>query len=354
MDVLGAQPVRPPAPGADPTELWRAIVALATSQHDLVTRSQLLALGMKRGMVTRRLRAGGLHRVHWGVYTLGTPNLTREGRWLAAVLACGCDAVLSHLSAGALLELLAVDPVVIDVSVSSQRRRRAGLRVHRRSLPLAYHSIIVDGVPVTTPVKTWFDLAAVVGTERLRTALSAGERDGKLDPVRLAALADAMPRQPGLRLARELLSSYLPMPAQLRSNLERTFWEDWRQEDHPEPELNASYWGEEVDVLWRDRALVLELDGWRYHRTSVDRARDEERDLKLARAGAQVLRISDVLVDQDIGGAISAIAEILDRRPVVASLPPQNGPPAATDHLGPRPGQADDEPPRKVLPADPS
>jgi predicted transcriptional regulator of viral defense system len=113
----------------------RAVAELAARQHGVVARQQLRALGLSESAISRRVAAARLHRLHAGVYAVGHPLLGARGRWLAAVLACGPDAALSHASAGALWEMRRIDPATIDVTVPrTGARQRPGLRIHRPRL----------------------------------------------------------------------------------------------------------------------------------------------------------------------------------------------------------------------------
>ena len=112
-------------------EALRLVSAWAGRHHGVIAWSELKGLGLSARRVRRWVDAGRLHTVHPSVYAVSATPLTRHGRWLAAVLYCGPDAVLSHLSAAALWGLLEVDPIVIDVTAPRSRERRDGIRLHR-------------------------------------------------------------------------------------------------------------------------------------------------------------------------------------------------------------------------------
>jgi predicted transcriptional regulator of viral defense system len=139
----------------------RLVSTLAASQHGVVARGQLRALGLTESGITRRVDAGRLHRVHRGVYADGHPALGARGRWMAAVLACGPEAALSHASAAALWGLRPSAATEIAVTVPANVTRTvAGVRVHRaRSLGAADVAAHHD-IRVTSPARTILDLAA--------------------------------------------------------------------------------------------------------------------------------------------------------------------------------------------------
>jgi predicted transcriptional regulator of viral defense system len=159
MDTKGAQP---------PLDV--RLAALAKRQHGVVSLGQLLDLGLSLKGIAERVRTGRLHRIHRGVYAVSPARLRTEGYWLAAVLACGPGAVLSHRSAASLWELRAAAAPAIDVTVPSRsgRKRRRGIRVHRSSRLTAEEVMTREGIPVTTVARTLLDLADVLPSQALK------------------------------------------------------------------------------------------------------------------------------------------------------------------------------------------
>jgi len=148
--------------------LWR----IASAQHGVITRAQLLALGFTPPAIHHRVSKGRLHPVQRGVYAIGRPQLTRNGVWMAAVLSCGPRAVLSHKSAGALWGIWLKEGDQIEVSVPAGTfRQRPGLVVHRRS---ALRSTHCEGIPVTTAVQTLADLATCLERDQVEFAINQG------------------------------------------------------------------------------------------------------------------------------------------------------------------------------------
>ena len=243
-------------------ELW----ALVGRQHGVVTRAQLLAHGLSGASIQRRLVAGRLHPLWRGVYGVGRPEVSSHGRWMAAVLCCGAQALLSHSSAAALWGILAWDGSIHIVLPHSVSRRRPGIRVHRRLGLDAEHRRQVDGIPVTDPVSTLIDIAACRPRDVLGLAIREADRLDLIDPVNLRAALDSAPRQPGLAQLRSLLDS--ETLSLTDSELERRFLRLIRSAGLPAPKTQAWVNGFRVDFYWPDLGLVVETDGLRYHRTA--------------------------------------------------------------------------------------
>ena len=185
----------------------RAMGELARLQHGVVTRRQLLALGMGRGAVRERLRRGQLHEVFRGVYVCGVRRITRRGRWMAAVLAAGEGAVLSHRSAARLWRLMPVAAEWPEVSCSPGRVvRRKGMVGHEVDVR-GDEWLVEGGIPVTSPFRTIFDLASVLGMRELERALHEAEVRGLRDRVSLPMLLERYPGRRGARNLRAVLGS---------------------------------------------------------------------------------------------------------------------------------------------------
>jgi predicted transcriptional regulator of viral defense system len=173
------------------------IAALATRQHGVVATWQLLRLGYSHTQISDRRAAGRLRRIHRGVYAVGHRRLSPNGRWMAAVLTCGAEAVLSHQAAVALWDLRPRGTGPVDVTVPGRKKRgQRGIRVHNvRALADAGRTLL-DGIPVTSLPRTLLDYAEVARPQRLRLALEAAERQGLLD---LRAIEELLARSPGRR-----------------------------------------------------------------------------------------------------------------------------------------------------------
>jgi predicted transcriptional regulator of viral defense system len=167
----------------------RAVATLATVQHGVVARDQLRALGLTNSAIARRIETGRLHRLRRGVYAVGHPAVGRRGQWLAAVLACGPGARLSHASAAALQEIWRADGAVTHVTVPGPGRRSGpALSVHRAS-DLGPGEVDTHlGIPVTSPARTIVDLAATATGERMVERL--------LDRAEALQIGDVPPSRP--------------------------------------------------------------------------------------------------------------------------------------------------------------
>ena len=185
--------------------LERALAALAYRQYGVVSRAQLRDLGLSDSRVTARVRRGGLVPVHRGVFAVGHSMLAVRGVWMAAVLAGGPQAVLSHAAAGALWELRGSTATTIDITIpgAGGRRRRKDLRIHR-ARSLGRQATIRERIPVTTPARTILDLAATLNRRALERVLDQAEVLRLADVPALVAAARATTGHPG---ARQLLDA---------------------------------------------------------------------------------------------------------------------------------------------------
>jgi len=260
------------------------IAALAEFQYGVVARAQLRERGLTDGGIARRVRDGQLHRLHRGVYAVGHRVLTREGRWMAAVLAAGPGAVLSHASAAAAWDLRRTSGSVIDVSVPTHagRERRAGIRLHRRGTMTLSEVTLHRGIPITTPARTVIDLARTLNGRVLEQLIDLADQRGLLDLADLRSANSA-----SLRAALERYS-----PAPIRSELEARFLRLCDEHRIPRPETNVRIEGIEVDFVWRDRRLIVEVDGYAYHRSPSAFEEDRERDVVLTTSGWRVMRFT--------------------------------------------------------------
>lgn len=278
----------------------RRVAALATKQHGVVSRAQLLALGMTAHTIDAWLRRGRLIAIHHGVYAVGHASLTIHGRQLAAVLACGPTAVLSHGSAAALWELVPNQPTRIHVIVQTWAGLTAprGVHLHR------YRSLVDDditkrnAIPVTTPARTLLDLAPVLGLYPLRRMI------GQMDVLRLLDFGDVdrlltlHPRRRGTKRLRRLLDEHRPDTGLTRPGLELLFLAFFERHGFPTPLVNAEIEGVEADFHWPEQRVAVEADSFTFHRTRAAFERDRERDAILTTAGWRVHRFTDRQIKQ--------------------------------------------------------
>jgi very-short-patch-repair endonuclease len=292
----------------------RAVAELAARQHGVVGRAQLEALGLSGRMIFRRLERGALHPVHRGVYAVGHASLTSRGRLLAAVLCGGRGSVLSHRSAARLWNLR---PWRGRVEVTAPRsvERRDGLVFHRSTLP-ADEVTTRDGIPVTTVARTLLDLAACVPAAELERAAAAAEARRLADHASLGALVERYPGRRGIRAARWLVGE-AGASGETKSALEERFLRLLDRAGLQRPRLNATLEAGgrlmEVDCLWADRRLVVELDGRAFHESRVGFDRDRDRDRVLAAAGWTVIRVTWRSLDRDRRAVVADLRTLLAR-----------------------------------------
>jgi uncharacterized protein DUF559/putative AbiEi antitoxin of type IV toxin-antitoxin system len=265
---------------------------LAARQHGVVAGAQLAELGLGRHYIARQVERGRLHAVHRAVYAVGHPRITREGAWMAAVLAGGEGAALGIRSGGALWTIRARSARDIDVLTPRQRRSRLGLRLHH--VPLRPDEITVHrAIPVTTPARTLLDLAAILDPHTLARAVERAEALRLTSPTSLAALVARYPRRAGVAALKAILASGSIAGATLtRSELEDRFLTLIDAENLPRPLVNAPRGTNELDFTWRTQRLVVEVDGFETHGTRAAFERDRARDRALLAAGWRVARIT--------------------------------------------------------------
>jgi len=284
---------------------------IAEQQHGVVTAKQLANAGLGRPAISERVSSGRLHRIHQGVYAVGHRGLSLRGHFMAAVLACGEGAVLSHVSAAVLWKLLEpIDgPVHVSIPTTSGRRRREGIHFHRcpslsqtpaaeepspspsyprqaggrgRRLLITHR----DSIPVTTVARTIEDLGATILAPHL---IRRARRQAELRGYRLEGAESD----------------------RTRSDLETAFLALFAHHGLPAPEVNVTLGRWTVDFLWRKERLVVETDFWTYHRGSVAFEDDHARELDLHAVGYTVRRFTDRQLDGEPERVIAVVAEAL-------------------------------------------
>lgn len=280
---------RPPSGGGPDAVL----AALAARQHGVVARGQLLHAGVPPHAIDYRVKTGRLQVLHRGVYRVG-PLRGRYEREMAAVLACGETAVLSHRNAAMVWQLVPYreDGRPVDVSV----RRGcpdpgAGVRVHRVPRLGADETTTLEGIPVTAPARTLLDLAGRSGEREVEQALAEAYRNRLTNPREVRRLLARHPRRPGTPMLRSLVGRGAG-PAFTRSEAELRFSRLVRKAELPAPETNVLISGLEVDFLWPEARLVVEVDGFAFHASRHAFERDRRRDAALTAAGYRVVRVT--------------------------------------------------------------
>lgn len=268
----------------------RRVARIASHQHGIVTAAQLSEAGIGRDGVRRRVAAGRLHRLHRGIYAVGHRSLSWRGRWLAAVLAVGGDAVLSHTSAVALWQFLRPIPGVIHLTVSGDggRKRRVGICVHRSRTLTKRDVTRRHGIAVTTPARTIEDIRGEVEPYLFRRALRQAELAGHRVP-------------------------HLSAVKRTRSDLELLFLSLCDEHGLPRPLVNRRVHGHRADFYWPEQRVVVETDSWEYHRGSVAFEDDHERDLKLRLHGITTRRYTGDQLEMESGAVAADLGAALGR-----------------------------------------
>ena len=291
-------------------EATEAIRELAEGQHGVVSRDQLLDLGVGRGLIDDRLDSGHLISLHRGVFSLGHARLSKQGRWMAAVLAC--RGVLSHESAAELWDLRRSRE--ITVSRLSGGASHEGFRVRQvRRLPID-DTTVESGIPVTTVERTLVDIAGELDEKQIERALVAASRSRRLRwPDLERTIADGFGR-PGIGRLRKVAAAVDPRAEDTRSALEVDFLGLCRYFGIRLPQVNVLVAGRLVDFLWPEERVVVETDGYAYHGNRAAFEADHERDVALEEAGYRVLRATWRMLDRHPGRFMRLLDRVLEDR----------------------------------------
>jgi very-short-patch-repair endonuclease len=261
---------------------------MAANQHGVISSTQLLTAGLTPSGIRRQLAAGRLYRIHRAVYAVGHPGLSQYGIWMAAVLACGPGAVLSHMSAAALWRMLTSPPSLTHVTVRGDggRKRRDGIVLHRSTSLLPSHCTLRRGIPVTKPARTLEDLRRVLPAKEFAAELRQGEY---------------------LRLP---IGEQLE-PDHTRSELEAAFLRLCRRHRLPRPEVNVRVGPHLVDFLWREQHLIVEVDGYRSHGTRSAFESDRARDMDLLLSSYVIVRLTHRQITQEAKAVAASLRTLL-------------------------------------------
>jgi hypothetical protein len=273
---------------------------MARRQHGVVTRRDLLELGFSSAAIEHRLATGRLRPVARGVYTVGWPLTDRKQGWMAAVLVCGEGALLSHGSAAALWGIGPEGAGPVDVSI----RRHCGVSrpgVSARARPRLSGRDVTErhGIPVTTPVRTLIDQATELSPSRLERMVNEADKHDVIDPEALREALEDYAGERGVRPLRTLLDRLTFRLSD--TELEVLFRPIATQAGLPVPLTKEWVNNFEVDFFWPDLGLVVETDGWRYHRTASAQTRDAHRDQTHTASGLTPLRFSHYQVKYEPG-----------------------------------------------------
>lgn len=286
--------------------------ALARRQHGVVTRRQLLDLGLTPREIEQAVASQRLHVIARGVYALGRPELSPEGRWLAAVLACGAGALLSHGSAAALWGLGDYERGQVEVTVpAGVFRRRPRIRVYRRTHLDGADSAQRSRIPVTSPIRTVIDLVPRLGDAHVETLVNDGANLDLFTPEELRIALEDRAGQHGVPRLRRIMDRRTFRLT--RSQLERHFLPLARRAGLPVPETRVRLNGFEVDFYFPSLGLVVETDGLRFHRTPAQQARDRLRDQAHTAAGLTPLRFTHAQIRHEAEYVVALLTKIAAR-----------------------------------------
>ncbi|HEY5815277.1 MAG TPA: DUF559 domain-containing protein [Solirubrobacterales bacterium] len=294
---------------------------LAAKQHGVIARRQLLALGFSEDAITARAEAARLQALHREVFAVGHSRVSRLGRWLAAVLAYGDSALLSHGSGAALWGLTKPRRGAIDVTAPVGRQgihRREGIWIHRGRLDPEDRTDRA-GIPVTTVARTLFDFAEVADLIPLQRAWEEADRLGFLQ---LSAVERVCERGYGRRALRpiRLLLTEARAATFRQSPLEDSFAEFCRAHlaDLPAPLTNVLILDHEVDAYWPSHRLVIEMDSWEFHGHRAAFERDRARDARMQAAGYRVIRLTHRRLRDEPAAVASELRRMLAHPPPAA------------------------------------
>jgi very-short-patch-repair endonuclease/predicted transcriptional regulator of viral defense system len=270
----------------DETRPESMVRAIAARQHGVVTTTQLVAAGWSKDAIANR--RGWLRRLHRGVYLVGLLE-AEHSQAMAATLAIGPGAVLSHYPAAVLWALRTPREEAMHVTVAQgDRRNRPGIVVHRASL----HPRDITrrhGIPVTSAARTLLDLAATEPTIELERALNEAGLQRRVSPRSLTEQFSRYPRHRGTAALRRIIETE---PHLTRSDAEILMRDLIRRAGLPPPEANVRIEGHEVDLVWRAQRLVVEIDSWAFHSLRRSFEGDRRRDQVLVGKGWRVIRIT--------------------------------------------------------------
>ena len=264
-------------------------------------------MGLGRGAIQHRVRIGRLHRVHRGVYAVGHVVATLRGNWMAAVLACGPLAVLSHVDAARLWGILRGSFGPIHVTAPRSRHAPEGVVLHRvRELDPRDHGRLHD-IPVTSLARTLLDIAELVNVRRLVGTIEAADRLRIIDMNETRSTIERNPGRRGIPILTTACGEALGEARHTKTELERLLLTVCADAGLPLPAMNVVVEGEEVDAHWPGTTLVVELDSWEWHRARAAFERDRAKNLKLEAAGYSVVPLTHRQLTRDrqvVGGRL--------------------------------------------------
>lgn len=294
----------------------------AARQHGVVSRKQLLAAGIPGSTINGRTGGFLLYPMFPGVYSVGRPQVDRYGFWLAGILAAGEGAVLAFRSAAALWGLLDFRPAVEALRAGSRKSRRARINLDGRemSAPLVIrrsrqlpdnHLRTVRSIPVTSPARTLLDMSASAPDFLLKRAFLEADRLGLIDDEALLDCLLHCQGRSGASTFRRFVRERIPETRITRSVLEGLFLEICRRSDLPIPEVNVRTGAGEIDCRWLDGRLLVELDGYEFHKGREKFEQDNLKSNRLRSEGWTVLRFTWRMLTTDPDQVAAQVRRVL-------------------------------------------
>jgi very-short-patch-repair endonuclease len=309
--------VRPIHAQTDSRHLDSLLADLAARQHGVVARWQLLPIGFTRDAIAHRLECGRLHVIHRGVYAVGHSALSLDGRLMAAVLAGGEGAVLSHRDACAAYGIMQSNRRWIEGTVPAGAKARPGIQFHRARLP-ADELTTLRGIPITTVPRAIFDLAAVEPRRKVERAIHEADVRRLWDPLSLSDLVERHPHSRGVATVRAILTDLMQGVAISKQDIQDLLFALLEAARLPLPLTNQyisvgdiTY---EADCVWPDAKLMAELDGHAVHATRRNYESDRVRDRRLAVEGWLVIRITWRQLQDEPDELVADLRYLLERR----------------------------------------
>lgn len=295
--------------GAGPT-----LAELAERQHGVISVRQLeTTLGYSRSAIKRKVAAGRLLRLHRGVYAVGHRRISPYGHCLAAVLASGPNALLSHGSAAWLWGISRYGPAPLHVTSPVPRKPRPPIHLHHSRILTEADRALEENIPVTALPRTMLDCAAEYRLARLQRML---ERSEELKLFDLGPVEELLQRawgHAGWGRLRQAIALYAPVPF-TRSGFERRFFEAVLDAGLPRPATNFVEAGFELDLYWPEFRFAVELDTYATHGTNAAFERDHVRDEDLKLAGIEMIRVTDVRFHREPQVVLERVSTLLTRR----------------------------------------
>jgi predicted transcriptional regulator of viral defense system len=289
------------------------LARIAARQHGVVSIRQLEALGFGSRSVHHEVAAGRLHRLHRGVYAVGHQRLSWHGHCLAAVLA-NSPSVASHFSAGWLWGLLLNRPSgKFHLTAPHPRHSKPQFVLHHASLA-DEDQALVEGIPITSLVRTQLDLAAKVSLDRICRFLARSEADERLDLRALESVLARCGNHPGRGKLRIALDVYKPALAITRSGLEREFLTLAVKAGLPPPSMNYVLAGYELDAYWPDERFAVELEVYETHGDRASFEADPVRHEELLLIGVEMIRVTGPRLKREPDTVTRRVRTLLEQR----------------------------------------